>query len=180
MKFIRPAVAAFTLVCAAMPSAIADPAADAASLRNFRLTPEFLAKWESFDEAAAQDPCHLLPMPVLAKAQTKQMSLDQMVAAYDAQPGVHAALAQHGLTAREAMMGMMTLMAAATQDLMHAHPEMVQKGEISMSMTVSKANMDFYHAHAAEMRQHQMKVGQEELKRNHGKLPACFADMGGH
>lgn len=180
MKFIRPAFAALTLVCAAMPSAIADPATDAATLRNFRLTPDFLAKWESFDEAAAQDPCRLSPMPVLAKARTKQMSLDQMVAAYDAQPGVHAALAQHGLTAREAMTGMMTLMAAATQDLMQAHPEMVQKGEISTSMTVSKANMDFYHAHAAEMRQHQMKVGQEELKRNHGKLPACFADMGGH
>ena len=160
-------------------AACASQAADAAALQDFQLTDDFLAHYESFEEDVAQDPCNLSPLLSMQKAQSSQMGLDEMAAAYDAQPGVHAVLARNDLTAKTAMLGMMTLLGAAMQDIAAQHPDMVKNGEMSSTLKVSDANMAFYQAHQAEIHEHQMKLGQEQLKRNHGKLPACFSAMGG-
>jgi len=56
------------------------------------------------------------------------MSLDQMVAAYDAQPRVHAMLARHGLTAREEILGMLTLMFAGLEIAQQEHPGVAKSG----------------------------------------------------
>jgi hypothetical protein len=98
-----------------------------------------------------------------------------MVAAYDAQPGVHAMLARHGLTAREEILGALTLLAASMEIMQKEHPDWVQS--TGAKAPISPANLAFYKAHQAAIdheRQHRMELGRQQLKANHGKLPACL------
>jgi hypothetical protein len=146
----------------------ADQAQDLAAIQNFRLTDEFLAKYLAVLDDAAKDPCNQLGLLSILRDGKKQ-PLDQMVAAYDAQPGVHAMLARHGLTAREEILGALTLLAASMQK---EHPDLVQS-----SGAVSPVNLAFYKAHEtalAASRQHRMELARQRLKANHGKLPACI------
>jgi hypothetical protein len=145
----------------------ADKAQDLAAVQNFRLTDEFLAKYLAVLDDAEKDPCNHLGL--LGILRGGKQSLDQMVAAYDAQPGVHAMLARHGLTAREEILGALTLLAASMQK---EHPDLVQS-----SGAVSPVNLAFYKAHEtalAASRQHRMELARQRLKANHGKLPACI------
>lgn len=69
--------------------------------------------------------------------------LDQTVASFDAQSGVHAALARHGLSARELLLGTITL--------------------------TSAANMAFYRKHETQILQHQLKYGMAAFHAHGGK-----------
>ena len=93
----------------------------------------------------------------LANERAGKMTLDQAAAQYDAQPGVHAMLASHGLTAKEIFLGMTTLMAAAAQDLNQAHPGMVKTS--GAAAHVSAANMAFFESHKQAIRQYSMRIG---------------------
>lgn len=171
-------VLALLLALPAGGSALAaGPSADDLSaVESFRLTDGFIRKWETFQAQAAEKPCELSPMLALQKAQKKPMSLDETAAAFDAQPGVHAMLEKDGLTARQALLGMATLMNAAAQDIAAQHPDLVKKGEIqpNQGFEVGKANMAVYRAHKDELHRQQMKLAREQMQRNGGKLPACF------
>lgn len=151
----------------------ADQAQDMADLQHFMLTEDYLAKYEAVQDDAAADPCNLSPLMLL---KGDGGSIDEMAKAYDAQPGVHAMLARHGLTARENILGTMTLMLAAFQELKETHPDMVtSKGP---TPTINAANMAFYKSHKAALHEHAMALGKKQLEANHGKLPACLSSGG--
>lgn len=150
----------------------AQQAADMAAVHNFKLTTGFVKKYEAYSKDAAQKPCQLSPMLALAKSGKQSMTLDQTVATFDAQPGVHAALARHGLSARELLLGTFTLAAAAMQDMQARHPELAA-GDNS-GPKVSAANMAFYHKHGKQILQYQRKTGMAAFHANGGKLPACL------
>lgn len=154
--------------CLAMASVHADPSQDMAALRNFRLTDAFLAKYEAVMDAAAKDPCHLDPSLVL---RGNNKSLEQMAADYDARPGVHAMLARHGITAREVVLGEVTLMLAGFEAMKEAHPGMAPAG--GSTPPVSPENLAFYRTHRAAIHQHAMQLGQEMLRANQGGQPGC-------
>jgi hypothetical protein len=152
----------------AASAAHADKAQDMAAIQNFRLTDDYLAKYQAVEDDIVKDPCRLAPLGVL-KGGNK--SLDQMVAAYDAQPAVHAMLARHGLSAREQILGMLTLAFAGLEIAQQEHP-----GAVHSSGTmppISPDNLAFYKAHEAALKQHIAATARQQLAANHGKLPAC-------
>jgi len=152
----------------AASAAHADQAHDMAAIQNFRLTDDFLAKYEAVVDDTVKDPCGLAPLSVLNGG---NKSLDQMVAAFDAQPGVHAMLARHGLSAREEILGMLTLMFAGLEIAQQEHPGVA--GSNGTIPPISPANLAFYKAHEAALHQHITAIAQQQLAANHGKLPAC-------
>lgn len=152
-------------------AADAPSAADIAAMRSFTLDETFLQHYMDASDDIARDPCRL-GMIDLLKGGDSFTSIDQAAAHYDAQPGVHAMLASHDLTAREMVLGMMTLTSAAVQDMRKQHPQAMAEG----SLPVSSANMAFYEAHKAQIHQHMQSVAREQLKANGGKLPACLAE----
>lgn len=165
------------LLLAVTVSAHAAPgpsAADIAAIKNFKLTTDFLHKWEAYEEDAAKHPCELSPIIAMKPVDGKPRTLDQIVAAFDAQPGVHAALAKEGLTAHEALVGMFTLMGATMQEMTERYPGMMKARHMGQAPMVSAENMAFYRKHEDELHRHQMKIGREEFKLNHGKFPACL------
>lgn len=166
---ICSALIAFGLA-AATPAAHAGAAGDMAAVQNFTLSDDYLNRYMAVQQDTAKDPCHL-GMLGLLKPDAQNKSLDQLAAEYDAQPGVHAMLARHGLTARQAVLGTSVLMAAAMADLQKAHPGMVQS---SGSIPVSPANQAFYSSHKSQIQQFTMRIGQQEMQANGGKLPACL------
>lgn len=151
----------------------AQQAADMAAVHNFKLTTDFVKKYEGYSEEAAKKPCQLSPLLALAKSGKKSMTLDQTATTFDAQPGVHAALARHDLSARELLLGTITLSSAAMQEMQAKHPELA--GDDDSGPKVSAANMAFYHTHGKQILQHQRRIGREQLKHNGGKLPACLS-----
>jgi hypothetical protein len=155
----------------AITAAHADQAQDMAAFQSFRLDDAFMAKYQAAEADAAKDPCHLAPLGLLHGDSNK--SLDQVAADYDKQPGVHAMLARHGLTAREDILGAMTLMVAGMETLQKQHPGMVQ---MSGTMPpIPPANLAYFQAHQADLQQHAMAIGKAQMAANHGKLPACLA-----
>lgn len=175
---LRASVLAWCFSLAASLTAVAGApsAADLSALKNFKLSSSFLEKYEAYEEQAAEDPCNLSPLFALQSDDDDTRTLDQTVAAFDARPGVHAALAQHGLNARELILGMTAMIGAAAHDMAQKHPEMVETGKNSANALVSPENLAFYRAHKDEFHRHQAQLGRESLKRNGGHLPACFTD----
>lgn len=173
--YARGAAAAILLLAAGSARAAGPSegpsAADLAELQNFQLTEGFFTKWQAYEERAAADPCNLSPLMVL-KGADKQ-SLGEIEKRFAAKPGVSEALAESGLDPHEAMLGMMTLFAAAAQTIAKKHPEFINGGK-KPTFTVSPENMAVYDAHKDELREHQMKLGREMLKKNKGKLPSCM------
>lgn len=150
----------------------APSAADIAAINSFQLDQDFLDRYMAIQEDAAKDPCNLSMLTLLGDEQPH--SLDQVASRYDAQPGVHAMLARHGLTARQALIGMSVLIGAAMQDMKQTHPEMAQYMS-SHGGGVSPRNLAFYRAHKTQIHQHQQALGKLELAANGGKLPACLS-----
>ncbi|MBP1474268.1 hypothetical protein J7I44_08150 [Frateuria sp. MAH-13] len=147
-------------------------AADIAAINSFQLDQDFLDRYMAVQEDAAKNPCHLSMLALLGDEQPR--SLDQVASRYDAQPGVHAMFARHGLTGRQALIGMSVLTAAAMQDLEQSHPEMTQYVDTHGSR-VSAGNLVFYRAHNARIHQHQQALGKRLLAANGGKLPDCLS-----
>lgn len=168
-------VAIFTAaVSAAATAAAGEPsAADMQAIHNFKLTPGFLENYEAYSAEAIQKPCELNPFILLQKTSGGSQSLDATIAAFDAQPGVHEALKRHGLTARDVLLGMMTWIRAAAQELVAQHPEMAQNGEIKVDVPVSAENMAFYRQHKDEFHRKMTELGRAQLARNGGQLPSC-------
>jgi hypothetical protein len=155
-------------------AAQASQAKDVAALQSFRLTDDFLAKYQAVDDDSMKDPdpCHLVPLGLLKSGTGSGKSLDQMTAEYDAQPGVHAMLTRHGLTAREEVLGFMNLFLAAIEVAQEEHPDTVPT---SGNIPISAANLAFFKSHKAAIQQHSTQLAQQALKANHGKLPACLS-----
>lgn len=128
-------------------------------VQNFRLTPEFWARYEAYQEDAAKDPCALDPAVALSQQTTR--SLDQAAAAFDARPGVHAALQRHQLTAREILLGMTVWLAAAAQDLAAKNPESARNDNVQTKIAMQPENMAFYRQHKDEFHRHQMQLVQQ-------------------
>lgn len=163
-----------SIACFSQPT-LASPGApsgaDVAALQSFSLDSAFLDKWKAVQTDAAKDPCNLDAMHTLMKMERggQKQSIDQVASEYDAQPGVHAMLASHGITARDYMTGVMTLFAAGMQEMAQEHPGMVKK----TSFQVSPANMAFYREHKDEIHQFSQQTGQQMLHQNGGKLSTC-------
>ncbi|MBN8923871.1 MAG: hypothetical protein BGP10_08365 [Rhodanobacter sp. 68-29] len=167
------AVAALPAACAASSSGSAsDP-------QGFTLTDGFLAKYQAVETDSIKDPCQLSPVKVLGLTGegAGKATIDQMAARYDAQPGVHAMLASHGVTAKEMILGTVTLMSAAIQELKQQHPGMVQGN--GAALQISAANMAFYQSHKQAIRQFNMQIAQQQLRANGGKLPPCLSESAG-
>jgi|GEM_PF-1805616 len=149
--------------------------ADLRAIQNFKLTPDFLARYEAYEQQdVVQNPCALDPLLALQNAAEHSM-LDQTAAEYDAKPGAHAALQRHGLTAHDVLLGMAVWVGAAAQDLAAQNPELVKSGEIQLNpdFKISPENLVFYRQHKDEFRQHQMRLAQEQMQRHGGHLPEC-------
>jgi hypothetical protein len=144
---------------------------DVSTLQSFQLTDDYLTKYLAAQDDQVKDPCHLSPTFQMLSS-TKP--LDQLVAEYDAQPGVHAMLARHGLTAREEILGFVVLELAAFEMIHKEHPDMAQT-TANVPMPISPANLAFYNSHKAAIHQHAIQLGQQALKANHGELPACLS-----
>ncbi|HUA79448.1 MAG TPA: hypothetical protein VL997_03685 [Dyella sp.] len=144
---------------------------DTTTLRNFSLDTTFLSKWKAVQTDALKDPCHLDAMFTLMKMthDGQKYSVDQVASGYDAQPGVHAMLASHGITARDYLAGVMTLFAAGKQEMAEEHPGMVKK----TGFQVSEANLAFYRQHKDEIHQFSQQTGEQMLRQNGGKMPTC-------
>lgn len=164
--------------CAVVNTASASEISDVATVRAFKLTPEFMHKWQAYEAAAAKRPCQLSPLLAFKKADGASMSLDQVIQAFAAQPGVSAELSKVGLTARQAILGLSVLTGAAMQEMAARYPQMAGQGDTGSAAVVSPANAAFYRKHRDTWHRYQMKLGQEMLQRNGGKMPACLGDSG--
>lgn len=122
------------------------------AVANFRLTDSFLKRDLAYTLDGSRDPCRYAFLPLLGKLQNGHASLDQIAAEYDARPGVHAMLAKHGLTAREALVGGLAMLSASISVMT---PEARRLGAtISQSgpqTPTTRANIAFYKAHLPEI-----------------------------
>lgn len=148
-------------------AASAGRAAERAALQGFTLSDAFLDKWVALQQDPSPAKC-TLGRALMASAG----SLDQSVARLEADPATRALLARHGLTAREAMLGSVTLTAAAMQDLRASHPQLGATG-----LPVSAANMAFYHQHKQALQQTMQRLGREQLAHDGGR-PLCASQAG--
>jgi hypothetical protein len=82
-------------------------------------------------------------------------------------------LARHGLTAREEILGMATLVYTALVSAHDEHPDLVQM--TGKAPPVSPANLALLKSHAAAIHQHGVQLALQQLQANQGKLPACFS-----
>ena len=158
----------------AIPTACSASSPGGADVQGFTLSDSFLAKYQAVELDIAKDPCRLGFVKLMGLGggtNADNLPLAQAAARYDAQPGVHAMLAKHGLTAHDMLSGVATLTTAAMLDLRQTHPDMV---EVNGQQPVSAANMAFYRTHKNAIHQFAMRVGQEQLRANGGKLPACM------
>lgn len=168
--------------CVTAFAAAGPSAADAAAIRNFKLTTDFMHKWEAYEAMAAKHPCELSPFIIMSqKGRNGPQSLDEAAADFDAHPGVHAALTKVGLTAREALIGMSALMGAAMQSMAEQYQAMMKSHNMHMNKQhlsyVSDANMAFFRKHKDEYLSYQRKIGREEYTSDHGKMPECMKSM---
>jgi hypothetical protein len=177
--FTRSLAALSLCVIAIVPMArAASMDDDVAAFQNFTLSDSFIAKYQAVETDIGKDPCGLSPMKVMAQANGGKTTLSEAAAQYDAQPGVHAMLASHGLTAKDMFLGMSTLMAAAAQDLNQAHPGMVNA--TGAASQVSPANIAFYQSHKQALHQFHMQLAKQQMQASGGKMPSCFSGAGMH
>jgi len=161
------ALLAFGLAFAASPVIHAAPtqAADLAAFRSFTLNESFLDKWKAAQADTAKDPCNLGIVDLLSGDDEDENGppLDQLVASFEAKPGVQDMLERNGLSARDYLLGSFTMLAAAVQEMARQHPEMIEQGyiEASPAGTVSEANMAFYRQHQADILQLTQKLSQQ-------------------
>ncbi|HKR76481.1 MAG TPA: hypothetical protein VJR95_07420 [Rhodanobacter sp.] len=168
--FTRCMAALALCLVATVPAACAASSSGGADPQGFTLTDSFLAKYQAAELDIAKDPCRLGFFKLMG-SEGSHLTLEQAAARYDAQPGVHAMLASHGLTAHDMLTGVATLTAAAMQEMKAKHPGMVQT---SGATQVSEANMGFYRSHKDAIHQFAMRVGQQQLRANGGKMPECM------
>ncbi|NYT38560.1 hypothetical protein ERD78_17375 [Allopusillimonas soli] len=160
-------------LAATAPSKAAPPSAtDLQALRNFELTPSFLERYYAYEDLAVEKPCELSPLLVLQD--DGRMSLDDTVRKFESRPGVEKALAESGLTGRELLLGTMTLMGAAMQELAAQHPDIVKQHPDATRLAISDANMAFYKAHQDELHRHMAERAQKAMAKRGGKLPPCM------
>ena len=146
-------------------------AADRATLHNYRLTMDFADKWIAVNGDPSAPECGILLVNF-----PKGISLAETIRIFDARPGVSAALAKHDLTAREAILGGIGILAARIQALKESSPNAAgdksDGGEHHIK--VSAANMAFIRQHGAAIRQ-SMGEARRQLQHAHGdKLPDCL------
>ncbi|HEX7814591.1 hypothetical protein [Dyella sp.] len=171
---VRGMAALMLCLAATVPAACAAPSSGGADPQGFTLTDSFLARYQAAELDIAKDPCRLGFFKLMG-GDSAGLTLDQAATRYDAQPGVHAMLASHGLTAHDMLTGVGTLMAAAAQDENTRHPGTF---EVKGGHRVSEANMAFYRSHKQAMQQYNRQLGQEQLRANGGRLPACLTGAG--
>jgi len=118
--------------------------ADLATIKSYTLTTDFLEKWTAMNQDPNVLACHVDALTLRAE------TIDDRAKEYEARPGVHAALAAHGLTARDVVLGTTNIAVAGLQALREKRSWL---DDDSAPLPVSAANVQFYREHDAELRQ---------------------------
>lgn len=147
---------------------------------NYRLTESFLRSDFAYALETAKHPCRHTSMRGFALLkEARSQPIDQVAARFDTQPGVHAMLVKHDLTARQAVVGgfamMMTSLTYMSGDAKAHHVEVT--GGPTQHTAAMKANLAFYKAHLPEINAFHQKMGaiaQQIVDENGGKMPACM------
>ena len=165
-----------TTVCAGEIAQAAETnasATDHAAYQNYRLTMDFVDKWIAVQLDPNTPACGLLFYNF-----PEESSLAEMTKILDARPGVTAALAKHDLTAREALLGSLGILAARLQALEESSPSSAddESDREKNNFKVSAANMAFIRQHGTAIHQSMAKAGQQLLRANGGKLPKCATE----
>lgn len=181
MTALALAVAATTASAAPPPPNRTIAMANAQQLANFRLTDGFLRKDLAYSLDQARHPCQHSAKPgFVMLEELGSLPMNQIIARFDAAPGVHADLAKHGLTAHDAVLGGL-MMFVVGMDHMSQSPQGKRMGMTSSDhlpdTAAMRANHAFYNAHWPEIQAHtqQMQtIAAQQVKANGGKMPACL------
>ncbi|HET7314482.1 hypothetical protein [Salinisphaera sp.] len=131
----RGLLCASLILVAAMlsPVAGASQADDAAAVRDFKLNTDYLHRWMAVKRNAADQGVRMR----LFKMHDGKMtavggnSLNAMSAHLDAEPGVHAILAEHDMSARGFILGSFALMSARLALIPHAEGSNVNPDNVA-------------------------------------------------
>ncbi|KEZ76395.1 hypothetical protein [Salinisphaera hydrothermalis] len=136
---------ALLLVSAWASIALASEADDVAAFRDFQLDSHYLHRWMAVKREATAKGVRMqvLPLQSGGSAASGNDSLSALTAHLDAEPGVHAILAHHGMTARDFVLGSLVLVTAR----MALYPGAGGDAQAG----VSRHNLDFVRAHKAEV-----------------------------
>lgn len=148
------------------------------AIQNFDLNGDFLAKYENLMAQTAKQPCKLNPayMPGLfVDSQGKPLAFAAAAQKYDSQPDVHETLTKIGLTARQVLAGMSTIMAASVQATEHQYPDLVKKEQFANLDLVNSKSMAFYHKHEATMNVLARHIGDAMFGDNGKNPPKCLS-----
>lgn len=110
---VRGLVLTIALSAALVSVAGASPADDAAAVRDFRLNDAYLHRWMAIKREARTKQVKLQLFEMRGGAMKPVgSSLDTMSAHVDAEPGVHAILASHDMSARDFIIGTSVLISS--------------------------------------------------------------------
>ncbi|MXO66361.1 hypothetical protein [Altericroceibacterium endophyticum] len=143
-----------------------------AAIRDFRLTEDFLTRYQAFSDEAAERPCALSPAMPSGSGADEARSIEEAAERFAARPGVQEALDRHGLTAREMLTGMMILVSAAAKDTMSQIPGAEIHSDTDR--IVSPENMEFYQKHKDAYQRHVEEVAAQQMAQNGGQIPECM------
>lgn len=118
-------------------------AEDLALIKSFPLTTDFLQKWTAVNQDTTVLSCNVYALNLTAE------TIDDRAKEYDARPGVHAVLANNGLTAREVVLGTTTLAVVGLQVLREKFKWLDDDAE---QLPVNETNVKFYWDHYEEIR----------------------------
>ena len=139
-------------------------------IRDFKPTNSFFEHYLQAKVDMAKNPCGLSPLFALGKLSGPHpLTLSQVIAAYDAQPGVHPFLLRHALTAREMILGTIVMMQAGVQQLSQLRGATVD-GRREGTSIISSANAAFLMAHKAEVAHY----AQLDARASSGSIPSCM------
>jgi hypothetical protein len=130
--------------------------ADQQEIQSFKLSEDFLHRYEA---VIAVKPSEGSEEPSLAQLTMMTSSLDAMTAEAAKSPKLVALLKQHGLSARQAIVGGLVIARAGMADTMLADPKMAKY--VSKDKMPSAENMAFYRAHKAEIGEAMKKADAE-------------------
>lgn len=150
------------------------PGGQLGAIRDFRLTEDFLTRYQAFSDEAAERPCELSPAMPSGSGADEVGSIDEAAERFAARPGVQEALDRHGLTAREMLTGMIILVSAAAKDTMSQIPGAEVHSDTDIDSIVSPENMEFYHEHKDAYQRHVEKVAARQMAQNGGQIPECM------
>lgn len=140
----------------------ADKAQDVAAIHDFQLNEDFLSRVQATVADIDKDPCRLGFMKLLVSV-NGDMSISEVAAQYDAQPGVHEMLGKHGLTASNLLLGTAALMSVAAQE----------DAQTLDYFQAGAANIAFFKAHKEAIQQFSMQLARQRVLMDDGDASSC-------